>query len=69
VNSEGQVVIPEEIRIRLGMTPGTVLVVRVEGGRIVLQSAEGLLAELRGMFAGGPSLEDELYKDRRAEKW
>ncbi len=37
VSSKGQVVIPKPIRDALGLTPGTVLRVCVEGRRIVLE--------------------------------
>jgi len=40
VSSKGQVVIPKPVREALGLTPGTVLRVRVEGKRIVLEPVE-----------------------------
>ena len=36
-SSKGQIVIPKEIRDALGIKPGTVLSVHVEGGRIILE--------------------------------
>ncbi len=39
VSSKGQVVIPKEVRDRLGIKPGTILEVRIEGRRIVLEPA------------------------------
>ena len=39
VSSKGQVVIPKEVRDRLGIKPGTILDVKVEGRRIVLEPA------------------------------
>ena len=37
VSSKGQIVIPKEIRERLGIKPGTILNVKVEGSRIILE--------------------------------
>ena len=37
VSSKGQVVIPKRIREELGLTPGTVLRVWVEGKRVILE--------------------------------
>ena len=37
VSSKGQVVIPKQIREKLGLTPGTVLKVWVEGKKIILE--------------------------------
>ncbi len=39
VSSKGQVVIPKEVRDKLGIKPGTILNVSVEGKRIVLEPA------------------------------
>jgi AbrB family looped-hinge helix DNA binding protein len=71
VSTKGQLVIPTEIRESLGIVPGTKMVVKVEGSRIILQPVEKLIQDMRGLFAGEPSLEDELLADRRAEdgKW
>ena len=37
VSKKGQVVIPKKVRDELSLTPGTVLTVRVEGKRVVLE--------------------------------
>ena len=37
VSKKGQVVIPKQAREKLSLTPGTVLKVRVEGKRIILE--------------------------------
>ena len=39
VSSRGQIVIPKEIRDKLGIKPGTILNVSIEGKRIVLEPA------------------------------
>jgi len=40
VSKKGQVVIPKGIRDRLGLTPGTVLKVTVEGRKVILEPIE-----------------------------
>ncbi len=40
VSKKGQVVIPKPIRDRLGLTPGTVLRVRIEGKKVILEPLE-----------------------------
>jgi AbrB family looped-hinge helix DNA binding protein len=70
VSTKGQLVIPAEIRERLGIEPGTKIAISVEGSRIVLQPVERLIDELHGIFksrADGPSATDELIADRRAD--
>ena len=72
VSSKGQMVIPAAIRESLGIEPGTRIAVRVEGDELVLRpetpaATQRLLARLRGLTSGGPSMSDELIADRRAE--
>lgn len=73
VSSKGQVVIPSKIRQELGISAGTRIAVRTEGGRVVLDP-ETLAAKLRkiksmrGLTAGGPSMTDALLEDRRLER-
>jgi AbrB family looped-hinge helix DNA binding protein len=72
VSSKGQLVIPAEIRASLGIQPGTRVSITVEGDRIILRPITiKLIDDLLGIFAGGPSMSDELIADRRAEdkKW
>ena len=38
-SSKGQIVIPKEIRDALGIKPGSILNIRVEGKRIILEPA------------------------------
>jgi len=38
-SSKGQIVIPKEIRDRLGIKPGSVLNISIEGKRIILESS------------------------------
>ena len=70
MSSKGQLVIPAEVRTALGILPGTRILVTVENKRIVLQPVtEQLVDELKGILAGGPSLADELQRERRSDKW
>jgi AbrB family looped-hinge helix DNA binding protein len=70
VSTKGQLVIPAEMRTRLGIHPGTRVSMTIEDQRIILQPvSEKLVDETLGMLAGGPSLADELQKERRTDKW
>lgn len=40
VSDKGQVVIPKELRDRIGLRPGTVLRVTAEGKRVILEPSE-----------------------------
>lgn len=73
VSSKGQMVIPAAIRESMGIEPGTRVVVRQEGARLILEP-QTLAAKLRiidelcGLTAGGPSMTDMLLEDRRRER-
>lgn len=68
VGPEGRVLIPAGIRRAAGLEPGTTVVVRVEGDRVVLIPRAAIRRRLRAMFADVPgSMADELLADRRAE--
>jgi hypothetical protein len=57
------------MRASLGIQPGTRISVTQEGSRIVLEPvSEELVDKTRGMFAGGPSLADDLKRERRRRK-
>jgi bifunctional DNA-binding transcriptional regulator/antitoxin component of YhaV-PrlF toxin-antitoxin module len=67
VSTKGQFVIPADIR------EARIAVLR-EGNRIILEPVnKEYVRALRGALAGGPSMTDELLKDRREEnrrsKW
>lgn len=52
LSSKGQVVIPEEIRKRLGLKPGSRFVVVAEKGVVIFKSIESPdLAEFNGLVA------------------
>ncbi len=67
VGPKGRVVIPVEIRRRLGLEEGSQLVALVEGDGVLLLPRAAVKRRLRGIFAGiGASMSDELIRDRRA---
>ena len=73
VSTKGQVVIPAAIRTSMGIGPGTPVAIRQEGDFLILEPQTlaaklRLIDELCGMTAGGPSMCDELLKDRRRER-
>lgn len=70
VGSQGRIVIPAELRNAMGIEPGEVLVARVEGRTLVLESRAESIERIRKRFAhlrGGPSVVDELIAERRRE--
>jgi AbrB family looped-hinge helix DNA binding protein len=71
VSTKGQFVIPSEIRNALRITPGSRIAVTQEGSRIVLEPvSEELVDKTRGLFAGKPSLSEELKRERRRkDRW
>lgn len=70
IGRQGRLVVPASLRRALALQPGDTLNARVEGGRLVLEKREHILARLKARFAGVPpevSLVDELIAERRAE--
>jgi len=72
LSSKGQVVIPLEIRKRLGLPEGAVISCEIEDGRIILDPNPGVqkahLAEEKGRPVlvappGAPEMSPELVKD------
>lgn len=67
VGPKGRVVIPVDIRRRLGIAEGSQLVAVVEGDGVLLLPRAAVKKRLRGMFADvGTSMAAELLRDRRA---
>jgi AbrB family looped-hinge helix DNA binding protein len=71
VSTKGQLVIPSEMRISLGIEPGTRIAVTQDGSRIVLETvSEELVDKTRGLFSGKASLSYELKRQRHQKvRW
>jgi len=69
VGPQGRIVIPAGIREALGMTPGAVVAMRVEGRTLVLERPADVLArlrsEVRASASSGAGAVDQLIADRR----
>ena len=67
VGPKGRVVIPVEIRRRLGLEEGSQLVALLEGDGVLLLPRDAVKQRLRGMFSDvRTSMAEELIRDRRA---
>jgi AbrB family looped-hinge helix DNA binding protein len=68
-SSKGQVVIPREIRKKIGLEPGDkVLVVLTPAGKVTIEPVpDDPIAAARGMLRGGPSLTAALLKEKKGE--
>ena len=66
--AKGQVVIPAEVRHRLGIAPGDLLEIRVVGDHIELAPLpDDPIAAFCGSLRGGDSLADGLIEEHRRE--
>ncbi len=67
---KGQVVIPKEVREALGLREGDMLLVGVEGGRVVLvppeEYARRTRGALRGVWGGKEEISAHIRKEREA---
>jgi AbrB family looped-hinge helix DNA binding protein len=72
ISSKGQVVIPTELRDKLGLDKGTRATWTQDGARLVLAPiTEKILDEIQGFLKPGPgepSMFDELLKERERER-
>jgi len=68
-SAKGQVVIPAELRERIGLRPGgKVLVTLADGRKVVIEPIpDDPIEAACGMLRGGPSLTQSLLKVRREE--
>ena len=68
-SSKGQVVIPVAIRQKLGIKPGQMVNLTLEGDKAVITAMpEDPIKALRGSLKGKPSLTKALLKDRKEER-
>ena len=68
-SSKGQVVIPVEIRQKLGIKPGQMVNLTLEGDKAVITTMpEDPIKALRGSLKGKPSLTKALLKERKEEQ-
>jgi AbrB family looped-hinge helix DNA binding protein len=68
-SSKGQVVIPAEVRERLGIKAGTRIAVRVEKNYLILEPInEASIRAIRGSLKGPDSLVEAREREHRLEK-
>lgn len=69
VSKKGWIVIPKAYRQKYGLKPGRkVQVVDYGGGLSIVPLAEDPIEALRGMFADGSSLTEDLLEERQRER-
>lgn len=70
IDRQGRVVVPSSIRRALSFLPNRPLVARVEGGRLIIEKRETVLARIKSRFSRVPKgvdLANELIGERRKE--
>ena len=66
--AQGRLVVPLPLREVLGFKPGDPLVVRVQDGRLLVESRESVVRRVQERFGlSGGNVVDELIADRRRE--
>jgi AbrB family looped-hinge helix DNA binding protein len=71
MSAKGRITIPAELRKKLRLTPGDLLNVSEENGRLVLTPIERLLDEIQGFLKprpGEPSAFEALFEERKRER-
>ncbi len=70
IGPQGRIVIPAQLRRRLGLEPGEILTAHADEDRLVLEPVSAALRRIRERHrsvATGASMVDELIADRREE--
>ena len=69
VSSKGQLVIPAEVRQKLGIKAGTRVAIEIENTRLILEPiTEAYIRSLRGSLKGPDSLVEAREREHRSEK-
>ncbi|HEV2398512.1 MAG TPA: AbrB/MazE/SpoVT family DNA-binding domain-containing protein [Candidatus Sulfotelmatobacter sp.] len=71
ISSKGQLVIPAELRARLGIKKGTKAICSEENGRLVVAPIERVLDEIKGFLKpkpGEPSAFEESLAERERQR-
>lgn len=63
VSSKGQIVIPKEIREKLGIDKGTVLNIRLDGKKIILEAVQEPPKEI--FVAAGSEITDKILRETK----
>ncbi len=70
LDPQGRVLIPKQLRTRLGISSDTELHSRIEGESLILETRKAILARMREearRVDSGRSMVDELIADRRLD--